>query len=82
MTEPASKRCPHCKNRLIQKSADGVRFRIDGPLVVDDAGICHAKCFTCKAEIAIPLELHKSFAIEEERVVVLTRAPKTTTVRK
>ena len=77
--ESSGRSCTACRNRLVQKTADGVRFRIDGPVSVDEHGVCHARCYWCKADVELPLELSKSFALEPERVVVLTRAPNTRT---
>jgi len=82
-----NKRCPSCKNRIVQKSSGGtgneLSLRIDGPIRIDAMGAVLAYCHWCRSEVAIPLELSKSFDLGgEPRVVVLTRAPKTTIVRK
>jgi len=77
-----ARKCAECDGRLVHKNAEGVNFRIDGPVRIDELGVCHARCHWCKAEVAIPLELSKSFVIQEERVVVLTRAPMSPNVRK
>lgn len=50
-------KCPHCCNALLQKSNDGIRMRIDGPLHVDARGQAHSLCYWCKSEVALPLRL-------------------------
>ena len=65
-------RCPHCANRLIQKSAGGVKLRIQGAVTIDERG-ARGSCFWCKTEVALPLELAKSFELPEERFVIVER---------
>lgn len=65
-------RCGNCKNRIVQKSADGVHIRAQGKITIDDAGVCHAQCFFCKSDVVLPLELSKAIA-EERYTVDVTR---------
>ena len=58
-------RCPQCKNRIVQKSAEGTRVRAEGAITFDPSGVCRAKCFFCKSEVVLPLELSKSAAEPE-----------------
>lgn len=51
-------RCPRCKNAVLQKSKDGVRVRIRGPVVFVD-GQCMAPCYWCREIINLPLNLEK-----------------------
>jgi len=60
-------RCPHCKNKLVQKSGDTTRIRartVEGPLIIKADGF-HGQCFWCKADVIIPMQL--SCEIEAER---------------
>lgn len=61
-------RCENCKNRIVQKSGDGLSIRSQGRITIDASGICHAQCFFCKAHVVLPLELTK--AVTEERFVI------------
>jgi hypothetical protein len=65
-------RCGRCKNRIVQKSADGVSIRSQGKITIDAEGICHAQCFFCKSDVVLPLELSKA-VVEERYVVDVTR---------
>jgi hypothetical protein len=66
-------RCQQCKNRIVQKSGDGVSVRAQGKITFDAEGVCHAQCFFCKSDVVLPLELSKSATIEERYVVDVTR---------
>lgn len=49
-------RCPHCRDRLIQKSSDGeLRMRVRGAIRVDSDGLVKAQCHWCQAEVELPL---------------------------
>jgi hypothetical protein len=52
-------RCPHCKNKLIQRQGDTIRIRartVEGPLLIKSDGF-HGQCFWCKADVVIPMSL-------------------------
>lgn len=51
-------RCPQCKNAVLQKSEQGTRVRIRGPVVfVGDR--CLAQCYWCRSSIELPMSLEK-----------------------
>ena len=50
-------RCPHCKNKLLQKSGSATRLRIKGPVVFDESGRAEAHCHWCKAKVDVPIQL-------------------------
>lgn len=58
-------RCPHCKNKLLQKSGDSTRLRTEGPIVFTKAE-CRSKCYWCKADVTIPVTL-QDVPVEAER---------------
>jgi len=50
-------KCPHCRNRLVQKSMDGmVRIRTQ-ILVFDAQGAASVVCKSCRAEVPIDVTL-------------------------
>ena len=49
-------RCPHCKNKLVQKSGDVTRVRVQGVLEFDAEG-CRSRCYWCKQEVTIPIRM-------------------------
>jgi hypothetical protein len=64
-------RCATCKNRIVQKSADGVHIRARGAIVIGPDGVAKAQCHFCRAEIVLPLELTKAASSETERRFVI-----------
>jgi hypothetical protein len=48
---------PECNQHVLQKSADGYRFRLKGRMTADDGGL-HASCFWCGTDVTLPLDLH------------------------
>lgn len=60
-----------CGGSILQKSVDGVRIRLDGPITFKD-GLAKAKCFWCKKEVTLPIELKKGAAISPaaERFII------------
>lgn len=62
-------RCPHCKNKLLQKSGSSTRLRTDGPIEFDDTGEAKTKCFWCKSVVDVPIAL-KDPVLESERLVI------------
>lgn len=68
-------KCPHCRNRVLQKSETATRLRTDGPITFDAAGVAHARCYWCKADIVLPIGLQDQDALprpREERFFVTT----------
>lgn len=66
-------RCPNCKQKVLQKSGNTTRLRIQGA-VEFVAGVCKAQCWWCKSTIDVPLELNKSLApIDEESFTIVER---------
>lgn len=65
-------RCPQCKNKVLQKSAGVTRLRTQGPIEFGADGVCRTKCWWCKAEIELPLELG-GIEVDEERFVIRKR---------
>lgn len=63
-------RCPHCKNRLLQKSGAKTRLRTQGPLVFNGDGVCHTKCYWCGEAVEVPLELSKSALVPTEKFTI------------
>lgn len=64
-------RCPHCKNHLIQKSGDATKVRVQGPLQFGGNSVCKGRCYWCKQEVEIPLELKKAEeAVDEESFTI------------
>lgn len=71
-------RCPHCDNKLLQKSGTTTRLRITGAIEIDDDGIAKAQCFWCKTRVEIPVELKKAAAAEDvERFTIPVRPSST-----
>ena len=63
-------KCPTCRNNVIQKGESDpvLRFRIEEKsLCRAQDGTIRAKCFWCKSEIILPLELEspERFVIRE-----------------
>ena len=48
--------CPHCRNRLVHKSEQGMRIRVYGAIEVDQFGQAHAQCYWCKSDVSLPLK--------------------------
>lgn len=64
-------RCPHCKNRILQKAGDETRLRIRGALKFDEDGNAHAQCHWCKNDIVVPVMLdYPSDDTPQERFVI------------
>lgn len=63
-------RCPHCKNKVLQKSGDSVRLRAHGPVEFHDDGTCKTKCHWCKQPVVIPLALQSADQIPSEKFII------------
>lgn len=63
-------RCPHCKNRLLQKAGDETRLRIQGIVRFDDKGVARAQCHWCKQSVELPIRLDDGLDLAPERYVV------------
>lgn len=75
------KRCPHCKNHLLQKSGSATRVRIKGPVVFDEDGVCRALCYWCSKPVEVPLEIAECAEVPQVRhVVAAPPKPKDLTV--
>lgn len=69
-------RCPHCDNKLLQKSGSTTKLRITGAIEIGDDGTARAQCFWCKARVEIPVELKKA-ADDIERFTIPARPSST-----
>lgn len=58
-----------CKHKLLQKSGERIRVRIEGPLVID-GGKCMAKCYWCKRPVELPLQLKPDVQVPGETFLV------------
>lgn len=67
-------RCPHCKNKVIQKTGDRTRIRSGGPVEFTADGTCHTKCHWCKGDIQLPLQLREDVTIPAERFIIPGKA--------
>lgn len=63
-------RCPNCKNKLLQKSGDSIRLRTEGVHQFDDSGVCKAKCYWCKSEVTVPIQLQEDVEVEKETFIL------------
>lgn len=63
-------RCPHCKNRILQKSGSTAKLRVDGPVTFTDDGLCKAKCYWCKRPVEVPIQIREGTHLEAERFVL------------
>lgn len=61
--------CPRCKNHILQKSGNKIRLRTTGQIVFED-GVCKSKCYWCKEDIEIPMEITESIPVARERYVI------------
>lgn len=74
MSTQTSVRCPHCKNKLLHKSEEGLRVRITGVILVREDGFVKAQCHFCKGAVDVPLELNRG-AVKPR--LLLQKAPAT-----
>ena len=59
-------KCPHCSNKIMQKSGQQTKVRLQGPIVIDEKGEAIAKCYWCKQVIRVPLVLPEGLEISQE----------------
>jgi uncharacterized protein YodC (DUF2158 family) len=67
-------RCPHCKNKVIQKVGDVTRIRTGGPVEIAADGRCTTLCHWCRAPIEIPLQVKQDTLVPAERYVIAGKA--------
>lgn len=63
-------RCPHCKNKLLQKSGSQTRLRISGQLVFGEDGAAEAKCYWCNKSVKVPVSLAPGTSVESETFIL------------
>lgn len=63
-------RCPHCANRLLQRTGSATRLRIKGLVEFDDAGHATAQCYWCGQRVQVPIQLTVPQPAEGERFVL------------
>ena len=63
-------RCPHCKNKLLQKSGSKTRLRTEGIHEWDANGICTAKCFRCKQPVEIPIMIKPEAQVDNVQFIL------------
>jgi len=62
-------RCPHCKNKVIQRVGDTTRIRAGGSVEFTPDG-CKTRCHWCKGEITLPLALQPDVDVPSERYLL------------
>ena len=60
-------KCPHCQNRLLHGTSDGVRIRVKGPILAKSDGV-ETQCFWCGMGVTIPLKLDAQVQLEDLRL--------------
>lgn len=63
-------RCPHCKNKLLQKSGSQTRLRLTGQLVFAEDGTAEAQCYWCKKAVKVPVVLAPGTQVESETFIL------------
>ena len=63
-------RCPHCHNKVVQKTGDITRIRAGGPVEFAADGVCRTKCYWCKHDVELPLQLKVDTVIPSERFLI------------
>jgi hypothetical protein len=66
-------RCPQCKNKVLQKSENGVRLRTKGAIRFDKDGHCTAQCYWCGTEVQVPVQLTEKIVPEPERFILIKK---------
>jgi DNA-directed RNA polymerase subunit RPC12/RpoP len=66
-------RCPHCRNRLLQKSGTSTRLRVKGAVEFGADGTAKAQCYWCNQRVDLPVRLEKS-AVDEETFLLTQKA--------
>ena len=62
-TSPTPGKCPHCRGRLLQRTETTTRLRTEGPIAFDAQGQASGKCFWCKTEVPLPIQLSDPHSI-------------------
>ena len=58
-----------CGHSLLQKAGDRVRVRIRGPIIIDGQKTL-AKCYWCKRDVEIPLQLQPGLQLAGEKYTI------------
>jgi len=69
-------RCPHCRNKLLQKSGTSTRLRIRGVVEFNEVGLGKAECYWCHQLVDLPVELKRA-ATDEEKFTIPVAPAKT-----
>lgn len=67
-------RCPSCRNKLLQKSGDRTRLRLDGPIEVFEDGRTRARCHWCKSEVILNMKFEMAEPVREERFFIKAKS--------
>lgn len=59
-------KCPHCRNKLLQKSGRATKLRTRGPILFMDDGRAMAQCYWCKGQVEVPVEVRRGTPVQEE----------------
>lgn len=65
-------RCPECHNRVLHRSGTVTRLRLQGPVEFDNEGTARGKCYWCKQDIKLPIQLIPGTEIEQPEVFILS----------
>lgn len=63
-------RCGNCKNKVLQKSGTSTRLRAHGPVEFNEGGTCKFRCYYCKSDVELPIQISAGAAIPSERFVL------------
>jgi len=63
-------RCPHCHNKLLQKSGRSTKLRTHGPILFREDGTATAKCYWCKSLVEVPVNIREGTPVAEERFLL------------
>jgi hypothetical protein len=55
---------------VVQKSGEQTRLRVNGPLTIDNQGVCRGRCYWCKTELVLPLVLIGGQPVAEEHLTI------------
>ena len=69
-------RCPHCNNKLIQKSGSETKIRTKGKQIIDSNNRYRTQCFWCNEPVELPLRIVEGTEIPSETFYVNGAASK------